>query len=560
MLPVPWPVAGSVLSGIGTVVLFAYIWDYRGKRSVDWFLTVLGLQALWCFSYGVSLLVFDPTIRLAFEVVTWISTLWIGVAFLAFALEYTGRGRFVSVRWFGPVAVFPVAGTMLVLSTRSHSLLWERFQVTPTFGVATVSYDLTSIGLALILLGSLCVTVGTVLLFETVVSYGSLYRTEALAVGLSALPPGVAHLVWTFQLDPTYPLNLAPIVFFLHVLLDAYAFVGGNLFTHSPVTSRVADRSAIETLENPFLVLDENERIVELNPAAEHWLDVSKPGALGLTLTQATKLDLDPTADDQLLVDDRGRVREFAVSSSPLYGPNGDLVGWTVVVQDITTQRRRKQRLEILNRILRHNLRNDLNVVGGTIDIAVDRTDDPDFQTMLEGARTDVDNLLQLAEKARQFEQLSTALETSPEPVSLRSLLETVTTEITSNSTTRIDLSVPDDVVLESYPAVLSLLFSNLLENAIEHGSADSTVTVTLTERNERAVVTVEDDGPGIPEHELAVIERGGETALEHGSGIGLWIVTWCVRTLGGDLEFETTEGTTATVRLPGAILTDDSQ
>jgi len=56
------------------------------------------------------------------------------------------------------------------------------------------------------------------------------------------------------------------------------------------------------------------------------------------------------------------------------------------------------------------------------------------------------------------------------------------------------------------------------------------------------------------------VIERGGETALEHGSGIGLWIVTWCVRTLGGDLEFETTEGTTATVRLPGAILTDDSQ
>ena len=64
-------------------------------------------------------------------------------------------------------------------------------------------------------------------------------------------------------------------------------------------------------------------------------------------------------------------------------------------------------------------------------------------------------------------------------------------------------------------------------------------------------VIAVSDDGPGISGHELSVLERGEETPLSHGSGIGLWLVRWATTTLGGDLAFDTSDGTTATVRLP---------
>jgi signal transduction histidine kinase len=52
------------------------------------------------------------------------------------------------------------------------------------------------------------------------------------------------------------------------------------------------------------------------------------------------------------------------------------------------------------------------------------------------------------------------------------------------------------------------------------------------------------------------VIEEGKETDLEHGSGIGLWLVEWGATALGGDVSYETgPEGTTATVELPGMIV-----
>jgi len=64
----------------------------------------------------------------------------------------------------------------------------------------------------------------------------------------------------------------------------------------------------------------------------------------------------------------------------------------------------------------------------------------------------------------------------------------------------------------------------------------------------------VSDDGPGVPDHELAVIDEGAESALEHGSGLGLWLVDWGANTLGGDVTFDVDEsGTTVTVTLPAA-------
>ena len=70
--------------------------------------------------------------------------------------------------------------------------------------------------------------------------------------------------------------------------------------------------------------------------------------------------------------------------------------------------------------------------------------------------------------------------------------------------------------------------------------------------------VTVRDRGPGVPDHELAVIRDGDESALEHGSGLGLWIVQWGVTATGGEIAFDTSDGTTATVTFPRAEASAD--
>lgn len=80
--------------------------------------------------------------------------------------------------------------------------------------------------------------------------------------------------------------------------------------------------------------------------------------------------------------------------------------------------------------------------------------------------------------------------------------------------------------------------FTELVENAIEHGSG--AVTVTLKGRPDTVAFAVADDGAGIPRQDRDVLLGEGDVEpLYHGGGLGLWLVNWIVNRSGGRLEYE---------------------
>lgn len=65
-------------------------------------------------------------------------------------------------------------------------------------------------------------------------------------------------------------------------------------------------------------------------------------------------------------------------------------------------------------------------------------------------------------------------------------------------------------------------------------------------------LLTVVDNGNGIPPSERTVLEKETEEPLDHGSGLGLWVVAWAVRSLDGEISFDTSsDGTEVRIRLP---------
>lgn len=97
----------------------------------------------------------------------------------------------------------------------------------------------------------------------------------------------------------------------------------------------------------------------------------------------------------------------------------------------------------------------------------------------------------------------------------------------------------------------------NVLDNAIKYTPAGSTLSVTLQETNDQAVVTVQDNGPGFPKDDIDGLRyrfaRGGNAAGTIGSGLGLTIVEDVVTAHGGRLTLSNTEGSGAcvTISLP---------
>jgi len=222
------------------------------------------------------------------------------------------------------------------------------------------------------------------------------------------------------------------------------------------------------------------------------------------------------------------------------------------VVETTSTLREERERLEllrqILTRALRHNLRNEMSVIMTNAELLRDQTDEPE---LVDNIIASVENVAALSDKAELFEQVTT---------SSRSQHQLDLEAAVSRAVTRVTRQYPDaHVEVDCEPATvhahsaLDVAVGNLLENACEHADGEPSVTVDTTVTDERVELAVADDGPGIPETEVQVLESGNETALEHGSGLGLWVVNWVVEQSDARIAFDTTDGTRVEISLPRA-------
>ncbi|WP_281196027.1 histidine kinase N-terminal 7TM domain-containing protein [Halorubrum sp. F4] len=596
-----WPAVGSIAGGAGALGLAWAIRRHRGRPGVDWFLGVFAAQATWCLSYGVGLLVDDPTLRVLLETTTWLGVLWTGIAFLGFALEYTGRSDVVRSRPFAVVVGFGLLSTVVLATNPLHGAFWTGFRFDPVFGVSTVSYALGPWAYLVVAVETVLVASAVFLLVDTLLSYGPLYRRESAAVALSSLPPGFALVAWTLGVGPVPQLRLAPLMFVPHVLLDAYAFNRAEMFDRNPTTSRAAERTAIDDLADPIVALALDHRIVRLNPAARRLLGVDAASARDRPLSVFLDVPITVGEDDEITVNTGGRRRTYAVSTSRLTDPNGTHVGYTVVLSDVTERERRRQQLEVLNRVLRHNLRNDAGLVHGYGELLVERLDDPELVRMADAIERRSGALAALGEKAGTVESL--LADADPVEVDVTEVVEEVVDEARErdpDATVDLTIDVGEDgaegaerargaegaggSTARLRPDALRAVVENTVENAIGHHDGAGTeredggawVRVTLRredagddgtagddenagdenagdEEPGRFLLVVDDDGPGIPDHEVKAVESGRETALEHGSGLGLWVVEWAAGALGADVAYADREprGTRVTVRVP---------
>ena len=554
-----WPALGGLGAAAGTAVLTWLLWNSRDEPGARWFIAMLSVQFLLTASYTSGYFVFERTLREAIEIFFWISMIWISALFLVFALKYTGRGHLLRTIWHGTSIAIACSLTVLAVTNTLHGVLWTDFAVLPSVGVAGVEYSRNA-GVFLILLYAAFTTgLAVALLVDTVISYGPLYRGEAIAVAVSTVPPATGVVLWALAIEPVAAINLTPVLFVPHVALDGYAFAASDMFEFHPATRRAGERAALADLGTPVVIIDTQGRIVNLNAAAEAMFAVEKQAVFGDPLSGLHDGDtIDPLAGDTgVSIWADGQKREIKPVSMPLRTNGGVHVGYTIVLQDVTEEREREQRLQVFNRILRHNLGNRLSVVRGYTGDIRDRTDDEMIQQHAEVVLDSMDELLGLAEKARRY---ATAFEhreirTDNE---VRAVLEGVVDDVRTEHAGEVSVSIPSDFVLETNWDLFEIVFLNLIENALRHNDAVSPrATVALVDIAEGlATFEVRDNGPGIPQLELDIIETGEESALHHGRGLGLWVIVWGISALGGDVRFDSDPngGTIASIELPKVV------
>ena len=211
-------------------------------------------------------------------------------------------------------------------------------------------------------------------------------------------------------------------------------------------------------------------------------------------------------------------------------------------------------RLQVTQRVLRHNLRNEVTVLRGYVD-ALEPSVDRRGRGHLSVLDEHVDRLDRLSSKAHELETVWQ----SDERVShdLAAAVEAAVDRLDVEDLVGVSIvtTLPEAAHARVHPRVDEAL-DEALDNALRHNDGESLrVEISVTLVGDEVLLSVADDGTGVPHGELDAIRSGTETQLHHASGLGLWLIYWIVAGSEGRVELSDNDptGTVVTMRFPAA-------
>jgi PAS domain S-box-containing protein len=327
---------------------------------------------------------------------------------------------------------------------------------------------------------------------------------------------------------------------------------------------------ALDTSEVAAFVLDEQFRVAWVNGAVEEYFGVPAERLLGadkagLVESEIKEIFEEPerfagtvlaSYEDNSYVESfechvlpgEGREERWLLhSSSPIEA--GEYAGGRIEHYTDITERKRYERrlrdqrddLDLLNEVLRHDIRNDLQLVVAYAELLADRVDGEELE-YVETIRDSADHAVELTTTARDMAEVMLTTEDDARPTALRPALENELDKVRSaypEAAVTVGGTVPDVEVLAD--DMLGSAFANLLKNAIQHNDKDvPEVRVSVTLTDDYAVVRVADNGPGIPEADTeAVFDKGMMGIDSEGGGVGLYLVRTLVESYGGTVRVE---------------------
>lgn len=556
--------AGYVAVALAMCIIVALVYRSRERPGARPLLVLTLLTAFWAATTAAQIARADLAWKIGFSSLTYLSITTIPVVILFFAEQYTNRDVLLTRYGPLPLLVFPALTLGIVFTNSWHNLMWTTRDLVMS-GSGYVTFDVTwgPWFWAHALYSYALVAVGSYVLIKMLVVSEDVYRSQAVLILTGIFAPWVSNALFigglvSFPVDPTpFAFSVTAVMFFLaiyqHQLLDLM-----------PIAREVARDEMMDNLAEGVFVLDDRGRIADVNERGENILDTTERDLIGEQLATvvpefATVLEEDRPDDvetsTEVALRRNGTLRHYDVHITELRRGGGLLTGRLVSIRDVTERRQREQRLDVLNRALRHDLRNEANVILGYAELGMKNNPDAEW---VQEIQEHVSGMIDLSTKARQIEQAIGNGNVTPQSVEMVTVVESAIEDIADERPdVAIETHLPEQASARAIEFVGAAI-TNALENAIEHNdNPDPLVEVSVSVRttDEGVLVEISDNGPGIHPDEREVLLRGRETQLEHVSGLGLWIINWIVTESGGEIRFAENDprGSVITIRLPEA-------
>ena len=261
-----FPYVAIQFAAAGALLALAYIgWQRRRSPSAAVFIVLSLSLAVWAGGSALENAQIDLNLA-----VFWAKFKYFGLAvvppvWLVFALFYTGRINRLSRRAIALLSIFPIIYLLVVWTNDLHLLYWSSFRIAFEQDPPMLDTTRGSLYFVLAVVAYAHILVGMWFMLRLAWNTRRVYRTQSLLITAAVLIPLLGNIAFLANVMPIQGIDLTPVLFSISCIIVAFGLLRFRLLDLVPV----ARNMAIESIGDGILVLDDQLRVADLNPAME---------------------------------------------------------------------------------------------------------------------------------------------------------------------------------------------------------------------------------------------------------------------------------------------------
>ena len=344
----------------GGISLYAF---HRTKKasakSFGWLMIAI---TEWVMAYAIETLAPTLNSKILAEQFTYLGISAAPIFWFVFAMEYTGTAKWLTFRIRILLDAWPLVALAITLTNNLHHLMWKSARLDPNGLPGLIFESYGPAFWAIVAIAYALVLAGITLYIIAYLKSTRLFKRQIGIMVIGSLIPLVSNAVFLTDQFQQHGLDRTPFTFALSGILLAFGFFQYDLLNLIPLAAPLI----IENLRDAVIVMDNLERIVNLNPAAYKWLNIGED-AIGQDAHQVLKgMDViwehwdAPEVQFQLELGKSGQQHWYHLMISSLRDQRGKVQGRVIVARDRTreqegllAERRHTRQIELLNSITR---------------------------------------------------------------------------------------------------------------------------------------------------------------------------------------------------------------
>jgi putative nucleotidyltransferase with HDIG domain/PAS domain S-box-containing protein len=336
-----------------TLGVLAYTWRHRSVRGASAYVWYVVGQSLWTFGYIIELLSQQLSGKIFWDKFQYVAGLIILIAFPVFVIQYTETALRNQKLLFGLSLIVPISFTVLLLTDGQHHLLYPNPHLDFRYIFAELRYDFTWQVYAYAAYTYLISLIGLVLLIRRFIQPHRLYRSQILTIVFGFALPLIFTILTTTGVDFMPFRDVSPFTFAIGNLVVTWGLFHYHLFDIIPIARDLI----VDNMEDLVVVLDMQDRIVDINPSALAAINQKESQVIGQPVETVLakwpdlleKFDVPENIKTEITIFADGRPFQYEVKSTLLYDKRERYIGRVFVSRDITEHTILQRQLQQIN-------------------------------------------------------------------------------------------------------------------------------------------------------------------------------------------------------------------